>query len=87
MTPEELSKIPFRCVCHAAFEDEHALTYISEDGRLGFCMHTPKLKHGGFGKCRTHYQIDGKIYKSRKKFLEALKDFDPKIIRLQRKHD
>lgn len=80
MTPEELSKIPFRCVCHAAFEDEHTLTYISEDGRLGFCMHTPKLKHGGFGKSRTHYQIDGKIYKSRKKFLEALKDFDPKII-------
>lgn len=84
MTPEELSKIPFRCVCHAAFEDEHTLTYISDDGRLGFCMHTPKLKHGGFGKGRTHYQIDGKVYKSRKKFLEALKEFNPKIIPIRK---
>lgn len=84
MIPEELSKIPFRCVCHAAFEDEHTLTYISENGRFGFCMHTPKLKNGRFGKGRTHYQIDGKVYKSRKKFLEALKDFDPKIIPIRK---
>lgn len=77
MTPEELSKIPFRCVCHASWEHEHTMTYLSEDGRLGFCMHTPKLKNGSFGKGRTHYQIDGKVYKSKKKFLEALKDFKP----------
>ena len=39
MTIEQLQKIPFHFVCSAAWEDEHTLTYASEDGRLGYCDH------------------------------------------------
>jgi hypothetical protein len=80
MTELELSRVPFKCVCSASWEHEHTLTYSSSDGRLGFCMHTPKKSDGSFGKGRTHYRIDKKVYKSKKKFLEALVDFSPKII-------
>lgn len=77
MTEKELAKIPFRCVGHLALAHEHLLTYVSEDGRLGFCDHTPKRKNGTFGKSRRHYRIDNKTYKSKQKFIEALKDFNP----------
>lgn len=85
MTEEELGKIPFRCVCCTSWEHEHTITYSALDGRLGFCMHTPKKEDGSFARRGyTHYLIDGKVYKSRKKFLEALKDFDNKIIPINR---
>lgn len=78
MTEKELATIPFKCVCTAAWEHEHTMTYSALNGRLGFCMHTPKRDDGSFAKRGyTHYQIDGKVYKSRKKFLDALKDFNP----------
>jgi len=77
MTEEELSKIPFKCVCCTAWEDEHTMTYSALDGRLGFCDHTPINGYGEFGKYRRHWQIEGKVYRSTKKFLEALKDFNP----------
>lgn len=78
MTEKELATIPFKCVCTAAWEHEHTMTYLALNGRLGFCMHTPKKDDGSFAKRGyTHYQIDGKVYKSRKKFLDALKDFNP----------
>lgn len=81
MTIDELNKIEFKCVCSAAFEYEHTLTYTGLDGRLGFCVHTRKKKDGSFAKGGyTHYQIDGKVYKSRRKFLEALENFNSKII-------
>lgn len=80
MTKEELKKVKFRCVGHMALESEHMLTYVSEDGRLGFCDHTPKRKNGDFGRTYRHWRIDNKIYKSDEKFFEALKDFSMKVI-------
>ena len=80
MTEKEFSKIPFKCVCSGAWEHEHTLTYSDKSGRLGFCMHTPKKPDGTFGKGRTHYRIDRKIYKSKEKFLEALKEFSFKVV-------
>ena len=78
MTAEELSTIPFRCICCTAWEDEHTMTYSALEGRLGFCVHTPKNEDGTFSKrTYTHYHINGKVYKSKKKFLEALNDFNP----------
>lgn len=84
MTEEELKKVPFRMVAHLAMEDEHCCTYISYDGRLGFCDHTPKNKYGDFRNGYRHWQIDSKIYKTKEKFLEALKEFNPKIVPLCR---
>ena len=80
MTEEELKDIPFHFVAHMALESEHTLTYESEDGRLGFCDHTPKRKNGDFGKTRRHWHIDGKVYKTKEKFIAALADFNPNVL-------
>ena len=79
MTIDELKAIPFHFVCSAAWEHEHTLTYESEDGRLGFCDHTPKRKNGDFGKTYRHWHIDGKVYKKKEKFISALADFNPNV--------
>jgi hypothetical protein len=81
MTEEELKKVLFREICHMAMEGEYATTYMSKDGRLGFCDHVPRDKYGMVkekGRVIRHFMIDGKVYKSKAKFLEAIKDFDPK---------
>lgn len=80
MTEEELKKVKFRCVGTMAFEDEHTIAYVSENGRLGICDHTLKKKDGTFGRQYRHWRIDGKVYKSKKKFLDALADYSEKII-------
>ena len=80
MTIDELKAIPFHFVCSAAWEDEHTLTYESEDGRLGYCDHTPKRKNGDFGKGYRHWYIDGKVYKTKEKFIAALADFNPNVL-------
>ena len=46
MTEEELKKVPFRETCHMAMEGEYTTTYMSKDGRLGFCDHVPRDKYG-----------------------------------------
>ena len=79
MTEEEVKKIPFHMQTHLAMATEHTCAYVDESGRLGFCVHTPikKDEYGWqeFGKAYRHYRIDGKVYKSYKKWIEALKDF------------
>ena len=80
MTEQELAKIPFKCVCHMSLESEHIATYEDKSGRLGFCTHTAKVDEFTFGRATTHYRIDEKIYKSKKKFLEALKDFSFNVV-------
>ena len=85
MTLKELSKVPFYFVSSLAMEDEHIISYESEDGRLGFCDHTRKCKNGGFGKSYRHWRIDNKVYKKREKFIEALADFNPKVINIKDK--
>lgn len=65
MTIDELKTIPFHFVCSAAWENEHTLTYESEDGRLGYCDHTPKRKNGDFGRTYRHWRIGGKVYKTK----------------------
>jgi len=80
MTEEELKKVPFRETCHMAMEGEYTTTYMSKDGRLGFCDHTPKRKNGDFGKGYRHWHIDGKVYKKKEKFIAALADFNPNVL-------
>ena len=85
MTQEELNKVPFHFVSSLAMEDEHILSYESEDGRLGFCDHTPKRKDGTLGRTYRHWRIEDKVYKKKEKFIEALADFNPKVINIKDK--
>lgn len=85
MTIEELEKVPFYFVCSVSMEHEHTLTYESEDGRLGYCDHTPKRKNGDFGKGHRHWHIDGKVYKTKEKFIAALADFNPNVLPIKRR--
>lgn len=79
MTWEEFEKQEFRMTSHCSMAAEHTATYVSKNGRLGYCVHTPVLDDIGgiqrYGKSRLHYRIDGKVYKSKKKFIEALADY------------
>lgn len=85
MTKEELQKIPFHFVSSLSMEDEHMLSYESEDGRLGFCDHTPKRKNGDFGRTYRHWRIDNKVYKKKEKFIEALINFNPAVVNINDK--
>lgn len=85
MTIDELKAIPFHFVSSLAMEDKHMLSYESEDGRLGYCDHTPKRKNGGFGRTYRHWRIDNKVYKKREKFIEALAEFNPAVVNINRK--
>lgn len=80
MTQEELSKVSFHFVGSLALEKEYCMTYSSEDGRLGYCDHTPKRKNGDFGKTYRHYRIGHKVYKTKEKFLEALAAIELKKV-------
>ena len=60
-----------------SMEDEHITTYLSEDGKIGFCNHVPFKDGEPHGRSYRHYFLNGKVYKSKKKFLEAIKDFNP----------
>lgn len=80
MTIDELKSIPFYFVAHVSMKHEHTISYKSEDGRLGYCDHTPKRKNGDFGKSYRHWRIDGKVYKTTDKFIEALADYNPNVL-------
>lgn len=79
MTLEELRKVKFHFVSSLALVSEHRLSFVSEDGRLGFCDITPTRQNGDFGKSIRHYMIDGKVYKTKEAFEEAIKDFNPNV--------
>ena len=60
-----------------SMEDEHTTTYFSEDGKIGLCNHVPFKNGEPHGRSYCHYWLNGKVYKTKKKFLEALKDYNP----------
>ena len=77
MTIEELKKISFHFVSHMSMEDEHTTTYANEDNQLGWCDHVPYKNGQPYGRAYRHYRIGLKIYKTKAKFLEAIKDYNP----------
>lgn len=83
MTEQELKAIPFHFVSSLAMEHEHAISYESEDGRLGFCDHTIKRENGTFGRSYRHWRIEDKVYKTREKFLAALADYNPSVVSIR----
>jgi len=72
MTKEELQKVSFHMVGHLSTAKMCYLTYSSEDGLLGYCDRTPKLKHGRYGTTYRHWRIGGKVYKTDEAFYKAL---------------
>ena len=77
MTYEELKKVPFKVVCHLNMTHEHTVTYISEDGRIGYCDHVKVRGGRPTGKQYRHWRIDGKVYKTNAAFFAALKKYNP----------
>lgn len=78
MTDQDLAKIKFRFVMSMSGEYEHYTTYESVDHipAIGICIHTPVRKDGTFGRESRHYLFNGKVYKTKKKFLEAMTAFE-----------
>ncbi len=80
MTYEELKQIPFHFVSHLSMEDMHCTTYASEDGRIRFCDSVPFKNGEPHGRSYRHYMIDGKVYKTKEKFIEALEQFEQNVV-------
>lgn len=60
-------------------EYEHMVSYESVDHipTIGICIHTPVKEDGTFGRqCRRYRFRGGGVYKSKKKFLEAITAFE-----------
>lgn len=72
MTKEELAKLPFRMVSHMAAEDYHVATYMNDEYGIVVCKQTKVKNELEFGRSTVHYMHNGKVYKSKKKFLEAV---------------
>lgn len=77
MTWEEFTKIPMRFENHISGADAHIATYCSTDYRFGIMIITKVLADWGgfrvFGRAHRYYRIGNEVYKSKKKFVEALK--------------
>lgn len=78
MTESDLAKIKFKFVMSLSGEYEHYTTYESVDHipPIGICNHTTVRKDGSFGRGYRHYRFLGKVYKTKKKFLEAITAFE-----------
>ena len=79
MTESDLAKIKFRFVMSMSGEYEYYTTYesIGHIPTIAICIHTPVRKDGSFGHERRAYRFrGGSVYKSKKKFLEAITAFE-----------
>lgn len=78
MTDTDLNKIKFKFVMSLSGEYEHYTTYESVDHipPIGICVHTLVRNDGSFGREYRHYRFNGKVYKNKKKFLEAITAFE-----------
>lgn len=77
MTVQDFAKIKFRMVSHLNMGQQHGTAYESVDyePKIAMCVHTP-VKDGIFGRAYVHYDFNGQIYKTKKKFLEAITAFE-----------
>ena len=78
MTDQDLAKIKFRMVSHLNMRTQHACVYesIDHEPKIAVCMLTPVKEDGTFGRAFAHYIFNGKTYKTKKKFLEAMTEFE-----------
>lgn len=78
MTESDLAKIKFRFVMSMSGKYEHMVSYESVDHipAIGICIHTPVREDGTYGREYRRYRFNGKTYKTKKKFLEAMTAFE-----------
>lgn len=78
MTESDFSKIRFRKVSHLNMGTQHACTYESVDHEptIWICVHTRVKEDGTFGRAFAHYRFNDKVYKTKKKFLEAMTAYE-----------
>lgn len=78
MTDSDLAKIKFKFVMSLSGEYEHCITYesVGHIPPIGICVHTPVKKDGSFGRESRHYRFNGKTYKTKKRFLDAITAFE-----------
>lgn len=76
MTDEAIKAIKFKWKSHMSLENEHITVYDSECGRFGICDHVPYKGMSPWGRSYTHYRIRDKTFKTKKKFIQALREFD-----------
>lgn len=80
MTEEDLGKLKFRERSHITYDDEYHTIYecVSEPFvnrlRLNSIVKRSKATGEPIGKARIHYSLDGKLYRTKEKFLEAIKE-------------
>lgn len=78
MTESDFAKIKFKFVMSLSGEYEHYTTYESVDHipAIGMCVHTPVRNDGSFVRGYRHYRFNDKVYKTKKKFLEAMTSWE-----------
>lgn len=78
MTDQDLAKIKFRMVSHLNLSSQHACLYesVGYEPKIYICVHTPVREDGTFGRAFAHYCFNGEVYKTKKKFLEAVTIFE-----------
>lgn len=78
MTESDFHKIKFIFVSSMSCEHAHYTTYesVGHIPPIGICVHTLVKKNGSFGRMYRHYRFNGKTYKTKNKFLEAITAFE-----------
>ena len=76
MTFEEFQKTPFRFVAHISMTDCHVTTYESEDGRFSYSSYVRFRDGQPYGRSFQHYYIGRKVFRTKKKFIEALAEIN-----------
>ena len=76
MTFEEFQKIPFRFVAHINMTDLHITTYVSDDRRFSYSSYVRFRDGHPYGRSIRHYCIGMKVFKTKKKFIEALAEIN-----------
>lgn len=77
MTTEEFAKLRWKMYIHLSMESEYACSYTCVDmPMLQKCVHTPVKEDFSFGRAYAHYMFQGKTHKTKKKFLEAMTEFE-----------
>lgn len=83
MTEDEFCKTKWQPISHMSFREQHSTTYKCMDILELYCCRTVNFKDGEpTGRGGTvHYMLNGKVYKTKQKLLEALNNGRRKDLR------